>query len=470
MARTRDRHDYSVRPAARWEDGYFVPPAPPPISKRIADWDTVDILHYLRAAYRNPLHAQTEVGMREDDIAEVLRGTLFYSPSSPAAMREAFVEKADSLRLSGIRNAILRPALRNGLLTTEGPRWRADRRSIAPVFTPRHVDGFADVMAQSTARSLERLFGHDTVALDEAFVDLTYNVLSDALFSGELDGGKTANLREIDRFLNSMGRPDPADMLGMPDWVPRVTKIGKLGAVRRLRRDIQQLVDRRRAGGSRDDLLGLMLDAADFTDETLQDQLITFIAAGHETTSRALTWMFYLLSQDTAARDRLEAEVDALDDSLPAAQWRDHLPWTRACFDEAMRLYPPAPFLSRELARDETLAGRDMPEGTIILGNIYMLHRHRLRWKRPDSFDPARFMPDRIATDGPIDRYAYLPFGIGQRVCIGARFAVLEAMILVARIARRYRFELQGEHPWPLARVTLRTERSMVMRVVRRQV
>jgi len=151
-------------------------------------------------------------------------------------------------------------------------------------------------------------------------------------------------------------------------------RIGRLGEARRAKLEAGEAVP--------DDLLSLLLTATDaqseaLTPDQLVDQLITFIAAGHETTSRALTWLFYLLSQDPEARSRLEAEVDALDVTVPAQNWGEQLPFTQACLSEAMRLYPPAPFLSRELARDETLAGHDLPEGAVVFGNIWTIHRHR---------------------------------------------------------------------------------------------
>ena len=463
------RHDYRARPEPRWEDGRFVPPFPNVIEKRVSDWDRIDWLRYILAAAKNPMLAVTREGIETHDVVVHSQGYDFFVPTSPAAIREAFVEKADRLRHSDIRNAILKPALREGLLTAEGARWRQDRRALAPVFTPRRVDGFADTIARATADLLPGLLAGNAVAFDQLMVELTYGVLSQALFSGDLERGRTINLREIDRFLNTMGRPDPLDFVDVPQWIPRLSRVGRMGPVKRLRRFITEIVEERRAApdAARDDLLSVLLAEDAFDEGQLQDQLITFIAAGHETTSRALTWLFYLLSQDHSARDRLEAEVDALDTSRPAICWPEHLPFVRACFDEAMRLYPPAPFLSRQLSEDTVLAGQAMNKNAIVFCNIAVVHRHRLQWDQPDAFVPERFLegaPEAV----PIDRYQYLPFGVGPRVCIGARFAVLEAVILIAEIARRYRLDLDGPHPWPVARVTVRPEQPLQMRVSRR--
>ena len=462
------RHDYSFRPEPRWEDGRFVPPAPTIIEKSVSDWSRLDWLRYAFAAARNPLVAMTREGITTHDSVVHSQGYDFFVPTRPDTMREVFVTKADALRHSDIRNAILKPALREGLLTSEGERWHHDRRALAPVFTPRRVDSLAASMTDAGRDMLPRLFAEPTVALDQVMLELAYGVLSRALFSGDLLRGRDISLREIERFLNTMGRPDPLDFRDIPQWIPRPTRIGRMGPVKRLRRYISEMVADRRAAdvAPREDLLATLLSKNNFTDAQLQDQLITFIAAGHETTARALSWMFYLLTQDERAYARLLDEVDALDTDLPPQSWPDHLPWTRACLDETLRLYPPAPFLSRQLARDETLAGRPLSKDTIVFANLWLLHRHRLLWERPDAFVPERFLPGARDT---IDRFAYLPFGLGPRVCIGARFAQLESLILTALVARRYRFDLAGSHPWPVARVTVRPEAPLMMKVTERQ-
>lgn len=465
----RERHDYKHRPAARWEDGRFIPPHHLPIERSVGEWDRIDWLRYIRASAQNPLCGMTRISIEEHDAIVHSQGYDFLVPTKPETLREVFVEKVDALRHSDIRNAILKPALREGLVTSEGDRWKHDRRALAPVFTPRRIDTLAGAIDRATQDIIPALLAKDEVAIDDVMVELTYGVLSRALFSGQLEEGRDISLREIDRFLNTMGRPDPLDFVDVPQWIPRVTRVGRMGPVKRLRRYISEMVEVRRTqeGEPRDDLLSAMLAEDAFTEEQLQDQLITFIAAGHETTSRALTWLFYLLSQDKNAYERLEAEIDALDTSAPAAEWKTHLPFTRACFDEALRLYPPAPFLSRQLDRDETLAGTPLKKDTIVFCNIWLVHRHRLLWDQPDAFVPERFLEENQRKT-PIDRFQYIPFGLGPRVCIGVRFAVLEALIMIVRLAKTYRFELAGEHPWPHARVTVRPEETLRMRVVRR--
>ncbi|MEL6686209.1 MAG: cytochrome P450 [Pseudomonadota bacterium] len=469
------RHDYSVRPAPRWDDGRFIPPAPLPIETSVSDWDWIDWARYMRHSSQNPLHGMTRSALTEfDEIADGL-GTTFFTPTNPETFKEAFVEKADKLRHSSLRNAILKPALREGLLTAEGDRWRQDRRALAPLFTPRHVAQYAEGIRRSASPHIDRLFETSEIAFDAAMVDLTYQVLSDVMFSGELDGGRATALRDIDRFLSTMGKPDPLDFLPLPNWIPRPTRVGRMGVVKRMRLQVSALAQSRRsrmeAGETvPDDLLTLILttegpDGKPFTDTQIEDQMITFIAAGHETTSRALTFLFYLLSQDKEALARAEAECDTLDLSRPATEWADALPFTYACFEETMRLYPPAPFLSRQLKQAETLGEHSLSRDSIVFGSLWVLHRHRKLWDQPDAFVPERFLPEARES---IERFQYLPFGLGPHVCIGARFAQLEAIVLTALILRRYRLSLVGDHPWPIARVTIRPEKPLTMRVEKR--
>ena len=471
------RHDYRHRPAPRREDGRFVPPAPVPMDasiERLSPWEAVV---HARHAAANPLLALSDLSMVGFDAVVPLLGTTYFVPTHPDTLRATFVTHAADLRHARLRRAVLRPTLRDGLLTSEGETWRHDRRLLAPLFAAATVERLAPAMAASVARRVDATLAEGPLEVDRWLVDLTYGVLSDVLFSGRIDGGREAATRDIEAFLNTLGRLDPLDVLGAPDWVPRPTRVGRMGVVRRLRATVgAAIAARRREGAARGadggpvDLLDLLLRAVEgegaggtMTEDRLVDQVVTFIGAGHETTSRALTWLFYLLSQDDGARARVEADVDALDPKvLPTAE---ALPFLAACLDEAMRLYPPAPFVLREIARDVEIEGTALAEGTVVYGNLWAVHRHRRLWDRPDAFVPERFLSP--AREG-IARFQYLPFGLGPRVCIGAGFARAEAVTIAARVLGRWRLDLDGPHPWPLGRITVRTERPLRMRAARR--
>jgi cytochrome P450 len=191
------------------------------------------------------------------------------------------------------------------------------------------------------------------------------------------------------------------------------------------------------------------------------------VFAGHETTANALTWTLYLLSQFPDADERVAREVRGLDDAAISQGALPSLPYTSAVLDEALRLYPPAPFISREAVEKDIVGGVAIGPRTSVLISTWILHRHQRLWERPDEFDPERFLDERKER---IARFSYLPFGAGPRICIGMGFAMQEALIVLAAIMRRYRLELEpGETVEPLARITLRPKGGMRMRLHRRE-
>jgi cytochrome P450 len=202
----------------------------------------------------------------------------------------------------------------------------------------------------------------------------------------------------------------------------------------------------------------------------IEDNIITFIGAGHETTARALGWTLYLLAKAPQERERVEAEIDAFfadgGNDLPPQEWLAKLPFTRAAFEEAMRLYPPAPSINREAATDDTYGDLKIAKGTAVLVMPWVIHRHRLYWDQPDAFMPERFWPENR---DKLDRFQYLPFGAGPRVCIGASFALQEAVIALATLLDGRRFDvLETTKPWPVQKLTTQPQGGLPMKVVRR--
>jgi cytochrome P450 len=225
-------------------------------------------------------------------------------------------------------------------------------------------------------------------------------------------------------------------------------------------------------GGVPRDILTLLLEAADpetgerLSETEVRANILTFIAAGHETTANCISWALYLLSQSDEWRERIRAEADRVLDG-PVDGLADRLVETRALIDEANRLYPPITAISRAAKGPDVLAGERIRRGTTVAIAPYVLHRHRTLWQRPDSFDPRRFLGDARNT---IDRFAYLPFGVGPRTCIGATFAIQEASIMVAMIVRNFTFEMApGHSPWPVQKITLRPDGGLPMIFGRRR-
>ena len=242
---------------------------------------------------------------------------------------------------------------------------------------------------------------------------------------------------------NGLGRVDPLDIFGFPDWVPRIGRLRARPSIRFFEETVNELIEARKAllasgEPAPRDLLTLLLEAADpetgkgLTDIEVRTNIVTFIGAGHETTANALSWSLYLLSQDERARERVEQEVDeVLGEGPIEPQHLERLVYTRAVIDEAVRLYPPAPYMSRTAIADDRIGDLEIPAGSMVVIAPYVLHRHQKLWDEPDAFRPERFLPENR---GGIDRFAYLPFGAGPRVCIGASFSLQEAVIVLATI------------------------------------
>jgi cytochrome P450 len=452
----------------------FRPPAPAP---RTTQPDLFDFLH---AARNNPLESWMDVHYEEPIV--LTKGVLgrVMVVSDPAAIRHIFVDNAGAYRKDELQRRVLSPGMADGLLTADGEEWRLQRRTLAPLFTPRTVHGFAPAMGEATARMLRRWRRREGRVLDMSLemTRVTLDVLERTIFTQGPAHEPDALGRAITRFFEAVGPIDPMDVFGLPGWLPRIGRFQARPALEYFERLVNELIEARKAliasgGPVPRDILTLLLEANDpetgkgLTDIAVGANVITFIGAGHETTANALSWALYLVSQAPDVRERLEAEVDAvLGDRAITAEDMPRLPFVRAVLDETMRLFPPVPFMSRAAVEDDRVAGYKVPRGTLVVIAPWVLQRHRRLWSEPDAFDPDRFMPGRREA---IDRFAYLPFGAGPRVCIGASFALQEAVVVLAEIMRTARFDLaEGHRVHPVHRVTLRPEGGLPMRVTAR--
>lgn len=477
------------RPNPRFEQGRFVPSTPVPISKSPGGLNAFEQLQSALILARNPLELTSEIVYQQPVMQYKFLGGFNTVINDPEMIKYCFVRNGKNYAMHPLRQSVLKPITREGLVSAEGEEWQRARRALSPVFTPRHINGFTNGMYASVKRELPRLlinakFKTSDGALDmgKVLTTLTYLVLSDALFSGDISEDTPEALELVAVLLETMGRPALSDLFGVPAHIPRLTKLRGQKSAKKFREIITKTSDKRRAAKARgeilpDDFLTLMLahgegggedgKSAPFTPAELEDQMITFIGAGHETTARALSWMFYLLSNDKDARTRAEAEIDALDmDTIAPQDWGEHLPWTMACFEETMRLYPPVAVLLRTALEDDEFEGRHIPKDSAVMINMWVLHRHETLWEHPNAFDPSRFFGDARKDIG---RFQYMPFGIGHRVCIGARFAMQEAAILIACMMKNYRFQYAGaKPPWPVVRVSVQADNGMPMHISKR--
>ena len=449
----------------------FHPPAPPPLREPLGTFE------FLRRVRANPLATWADEHFSELIVAgEGVLGRITVV-SDPAAIRYVLVDNAANYRKDDLQKRVLAPGLGKGLLTVEGEEWKLQRRTLAPLFAPRHVAGFFAAMADGAERLLRRWRRHDGRQLDISLemTRVTLDVLEQTIFTHGVARDPDALGRAITRYFEALGPLDPLDVFGFPDWIPRIGRFRARPALRYFDEVVGELIDARRAlvergGDAPRDILSLLLEAADpetgqgLSDVEVRANIVTFIGAGHETTANALSWSLYLLSQVPEARERIEREVDeVLGERAIAPDDLPRLVFTRAVIDEAARLYPPVPFMSRAAISDDWIGNLRIPKGSMVAIAPWVLHRHRRLWDDPEAFDPDRFMPERR---GSIDRFAYLPFGAGPRVCIGSSFALQEAVIVLASIVRAARLELlEGHEVRPLHRVTLRPEGGLPMRL-----
>jgi cytochrome P450 len=430
----------------------------------------------LPAVRRNPTAAFMSAALRFGDVVYFRIGPRRgYLITNPADVRHVLQDNARNYHKSPLYDK-LRASLGNGLLTSEDEFWLRQRRIAQPAFHRQRIAALASVMAEAAQHAAAQW---QTIASDGRPVDvaeemmrLTRTVVLRALLGADL-GPFAIKLDPAWTIINQhVG--ESFWSLGFTDRLP-TPKYRRFQAARAV---LQGAVDhvisqRRRSPSDSADLLSMLLSARDeetgeaMTDEQLRVEVTTFLLAGQETTSLALTWTWYLLSQHPGARRRLEEEIDAVLNGRPP-EYADlvNLPYTRMVIDEAMRLYPPAWGFSRQALADDELGGFHLPRGWLAFVIPYVLHRLPAFWRDPAAFDPERFLPERSA-DRP--KFVYLPFGAGPRQCIGSQFALIEAQLTVATLAQRYRLHLVPRHrvePWPL--ITLRPRFGMPMIIERR--
>lgn len=426
--------------------------------------EEVGIWKSLNMARKNVLSIIPEVATRQPIISGKT-GKRWHMVMDPGGIRQILLDRLDIYPKSIVTKNLLQPAIGESLFIAEGAHWRWQRRAAAPVFTHRNTMNLAPIMTDAAQRCADRIStaGLRAVNLLDEMVATTFDVIADVTFSGDSTFDRQSIHDAIEDYISSAGKISLFDIIGAPDWMPRPGRIVQGAAMRETKAIADRAIEARaaRPHDGVPDLLDLLLTGEDpetrrkMTTAELRDNLLTFIVAGHETTALTLAWSMYLVAFDQTVQDRARTEAQSVLHGRPAgADDIQHLPFIRQIIDEALRLYPAAGMVSRTAMADDVLCGREIRQGDTCMIPIYAVHRSHLLWDNPDAFCPERFA-DRKS----VNRYAYLPFGDGPRICIGASFALQEAVIILATLLGRFRFiPVHGKCPKPVMILTLRPE------------
>ena len=452
-------------PAARQP---LVPPSPPRAP------DDMTAFGRMLAMRVSPIGTWGRRAYEEDIIQGRFAGRSSFILNTPDAIRHVLVDNYENYTRTPAGLRVLRPMLGQGLLIAEGRAWKHQRRTLAPAFTPRAVSALVPHMIAATDETVAKLRARSNAPVDlrEAMQRMTLEIAGRTMFSFGMDRQGAALRDFVMEYGERLARPHFLDLLLPLGW-PSPQDFARARFRKRWTAFVGQLMAERRTAGKNEnapprDLFDLMNEARDpetgaaFSDEQLGDEVATMILAGHETTATALFWALYLLALDPETQEQLAAEVR--DVNASGAIEIERLKFTRAVIDETMRLYPPAFLIARAAAGPDTIAGLPVKKHDVILIAPWLLHRHEKLWRDPGAFVPSRFM-----TGTPPDRFAYLPFGVGARVCIGAHFALVEATLALARLIGAFRVALVDKEPViPIGVVTTQPDRSPMFAITPR--
>ncbi len=429
---------------------------------------------FLVEVARNPLAMMMAMAAEHGDIAHFRVGPQhLYLVNHPDLIRDVLVTNQKNFHKSrGLERA--RRLLGDGLLTSEGDFHLRQRRLAQPAFHRQRIAGYGETMTGYARDMQSRWEDRSTVDVHEQMMRLTLGIVSKTLFDADVENEAS----EIGDALTTAFESFNLAMLPFTEYLEKlpIPPVRRFNAARaRLDNTIYRMIDeRRRTGEDRGDLLSMLLMATDsegdgrgMNDTQLRDEALTIFLAGHETTANALTWTWYLLSQNPDAEARLHAEIDeVLGGRESGFDDLATLPYTRMVLAESMRLYPPAWAIGRRAISAFKVRGYTVPKRSVVLMSQYIMHRDPRYFPDPERFDPERWTPE-AQVQRP--KFSYFPFGGGTRVCIGEQFAWMEGILLIASIAQNWRLRLvssQRVEVQPL--ITLRPRHGMRMTLERR--
>jgi cytochrome P450 len=450
---------------------FFVPPLPP------VPAEEPGLLRFFTAMRTNAIQIWPKAAYEQDALVGrgLFTGRLRVLINTADAIHRVLVENTANYRRSAATYRILRPIAGDGLLLSEGDDWRHQRRTMAPALAPRVVPMMARHVALATEETMAQLThsaAHFPVDVLATVQFLALEIAARSMFSLEMGQYGAALRRMIMQFFASHGRPYFLDLV-LPVSLPAPRDFARMRFRSRWIAFMDEIIEARlrapTAGGKPRDLFDLLLAARDpetgeaFSRAQLRDQMATMIVAGHETTALTLFWSLYLMASSPADQERVAEEVRGVDLSPDgAADALAKLPYTKAVVNESLRLYPPAFALARIANGPDRLGDMDVPRGSLIVIAPWVLQRHLRLWKDPDAFNPSRFLGDAPFAH----RFAYMPFGAGPRICIGAQLALTEACLVLATMIQRFHVTLANTRPvLPAAVIVTQPDHAALFRL-----
>ncbi|HET6389942.1 cytochrome P450 [Hyphomicrobium sp.] len=443
----------------------FYPPTVTPSARALP------LLPFLARFVRNPLRAIPRAVYTEPVVTYGSKRPLVAWVTDPALIENILLKNAEQFPKTQLDRRVLTPIVGKGLLTAQGESWRWQRKLASPPFRHAELLGYVPAMVDAAVDCVMRWRSLGSQAfvtdVEEDLTDTTFAIIARTILAGVSKRDGDVIKRAGRAYLDPISWEVAFSMLRLPDYVWHPGKGRMRRSAAELRSIVRKLVaERRQEGAVGTDLVARMMTAKDpdtgepMPDELIADNLATFLFAGHETTAKALTWTLYVLARAPEWQERVREEiVSVIGSGRIDAAAVGKLPVTNRVLKEVMRLYPPAPVMTRIAAKDVELGGKAIPASTLVVMPIFVIHRHKSLWQDPERFDPDRFLPENEAR---YPRTQFMPFGYGQRVCIGMSFAILEATAILATLLQSMRFEWDGRHsPEPVSRVTLRPKGGM---------
>jgi cytochrome P450 len=423
--------------------GHFEPVRPTPLA------NDPGALRLLRLARRDLLSFWSEADYRSEFSGRRFLRRWIFVANSPDTVEQVLVTRhARYERKSPYMRKALEPLLGDGLFNSDGETWKTRRAIEAPAFSSGNLRRFAPVMTQCALEQREHWRSRSSTlplpVLPE-MARLTAEIIARTLFGDSLGAEKAARVvRNFSAYQAGIEQFDFGAFFGLPDWFPRTPQWRRAKhAAQSIHVIVDELIRARRAEAAEaSTLLGLLLQhhghgaAGGLTLEQVRNEAVVIFMAGHETTANTLAWTWYLLAGDPRVEARVHAELKSvLGTRAPGYEDVPALKYTRAVIEEAMRLYPPVPILSRECLADDVIRERAVPAGSIMLVVPWLLHRHPLLWDQPHKFIPERFTPEWPRRHA---KFSYVPFSAGPRVCLGAAFGLTEAILCLATLAQAF--------------------------------